>query len=235
VNEASEGFARAIATEGLQGNGPEAGALAGDAPAGDRPSSNGRPQASTGEGASPPTKRHGHGLLMWGAFLAFSPICIGVVVWSALGLNGSYPTVSPPVPRGWQAVPGIYASFSAPRSWSLQQDMSDASDATYYSGTGGSAGESVTQAGTPPARTGPLPAIVATFLGGHATVVSQAPVEVRNAAEAWRYELRLDHGASGLAIQAWVRQTQSDVWLVAVPASPVTARVLSTLTLAAHT
>ena len=100
----------------------------------------------------PPTKADRRRLWRWAALLAFCPICLGVVVWAALGMNGSYPTVKPPVPAGWQSVPGIYASFSVPGGWSLKQFLSDASGDVYYSGAGGGVGESVTQADRAPER-----------------------------------------------------------------------------------
>ncbi len=180
----------------------------------------------------PPTKADRRRLLGWIAFLGLTPICLGVVVWAALGLNGNYPTVAPPVPGGWQAVPGIYASFSAPKSWTLQQYMSDAAGDIYYSGPGGGVGESVTAVTSAP-RPSTLPAIVGTYLTSRYVVVARAGLRVRNATRAWRYTFRLTDGATGLGILAWVKPTQSRVWLVVVPASTTTRKVLATLTLAA--
>lgn len=179
----------------------------------------------------PPTKKDRRRLLAWVAFMAVTPICLGVVVWSALDLNGSYPTVAPSVPRGWQSVPGIYASFSAPKSWSLQQSMSDAAGDIYYSGPGGGIGESVTQADAAPMPSRP-PTIVATFLVQRYQVVSTTPYKLHNAALAWKYKFRLANGATGLGILAWAKATQSEVWLIATPASATTEKMLSTLTLA---
>ena len=104
-----------------------------------------------------PTKADKRRLWKWGALLAFCPICLSVVVWAALEMNGSYPTVKPPVPAGWQSVPGIYASFSVPGDWSLKQFLSDASGDIYYSGPGGGIGESVTQADRAPSANGASP------------------------------------------------------------------------------
>lgn len=171
-------------------------------------------------------------LWMWVAFLATSPLCLGVVVWAAISWNGSYPTVAPPVPQGWQAVAGIYASFSAPKGWGLQQGMSDAQGDTYYSGRGGGAGESVTQADNPPAPAHKVPAVVATFLGGSYQVTSVVPRHVRNAQEAWSYRFELPGGKQAVGVLAWVKRTESKVWLVALPASPTAEKLLSTLTLA---
>jgi hypothetical protein len=169
---------------------------------------------------------------MWVAFLGTSPLCLGVVVWAALSWNGSYPTVAPPVPPGWQPVAGVYASFSVPRTWSLQPGMSDAQGDTYYSGPGGAAGDSVTQARAPPAPARRVPAVIATFLGGTYRVTSVAPARVRHAGEAWSYRFALPGGRRAVGTLAWVKPTQSEVWLVAVPASPTAAKILSTLTLA---
>jgi hypothetical protein len=171
-------------------------------------------------------------LLGWVALLTFTPVCLGVVLWAAVDLNGNYPTVQPPVPRGWQAVPGIYASFSAPEDWSLDQTMSDSAGDVYYSGRGGAAGESVVQADRAPAATGPLPPIVGTFLGGGYKVISTTPYTLRNATVAWHFRFALATGRTAVATLAWVKATQSLVWLVAVPATPITQRVLTTLTLA---
>jgi hypothetical protein len=147
-------------------------------------------------------------------------------------MNGSYPTVKPPVPAGWQAVPGIYASFSAPRSWSLQQDLSDSAGDVYFGGRGGGVGESVVEAKVAPAPGAALPPIVRTFLGGHYVQLSRRSVGVANAQKAWDYRFALPAGRRAEGVEAWVRGTESLVWLVAVPSSPTGTRVLSTLTLA---
>lgn len=168
----------------------------------------------------------------WVALLAFCPICLGVVVWAALGMNGNYPTVNPPVPAGWQSVPGIYASFSVPASWSLKQFMSDSAGDIYYSGPGGGVGESVTQAGRAPDARGDLPEIVGTFLGGKYQVSSLTAAKIKNATVAWLYHFHLANGTSATGVLAWVRPTQSDVWLVATRDSATTKKAIATLTLA---
>jgi hypothetical protein len=155
-----------------------------------------------------------------------------VVVWAAVAWNGSYPTVAPRVPKGWQAVAGVYASFSAPKDWKLQQTLSDAQSDTYYFGPGGAAGESVTQATSPPSATTSLPAVVKTFLGGHYRVTSIAPRSVHNADKAWTYRFSLPRGRSAVGALVWVKRTQSEIWLVTLPTSPTTEKVLSTLTVA---
>jgi hypothetical protein len=171
-------------------------------------------------------------LLGWLALLTLTPICIGVVLWAAIGLNGNYPTVAPPVPRGWQSVAGVYASFSVPHSWSLQQFMSDAAGDVYYAGASGGAGESVTEADVPPSPHAALPQIVGTFLGGHYRVLSVKGFHLAGAALSWHYQFLLDDGKKGLGTMAWVKTTESEVWLVALPSSATTERVLSTLTVA---
>jgi hypothetical protein len=155
-----------------------------------------------------------------------------VVVWAALGMNGNYPTVTPPVPAGWQSVPGIYASFSVPGNWSLKQFMSDVAGDTYYSGPGGGVGESVTQAGRAPDAGGKLPEIVGTFLGSKYQVSSVTPTKLTHANVAWLYDFHLANGTSAMGVQAWVRPTQSDVWLVATNDSATTRKAIGTLTLA---
>jgi hypothetical protein len=180
----------------------------------------------------PPTKADRRRLWLWIGLLAFCPICLGVVVWAALGLNGGYPTVQPPVPAGWQSVAGIYASFSVPASWSLKQFMSDGAGDIYYSGPGGGIGESVTQADKAPGTSGPLPAIVGTFLGGKYEVTSVAGTKIANATMAWRYRFHLPDGTSTMGVLAWVKPTQSEVWLIAGKDSSVTEKAFSTLTLA---
>ncbi len=180
----------------------------------------------------PPTKGDRRRLLAWVALLTLTPVCIGVVLWAALGLNGNYPTVPAPVPRGWQAVPGVYASFSVPRSWALQQFMSDAAGDVYYAGQSGGAGESVIEADVPPSPLAAVPQIVVTFLGGHYRVLSVKPFHLEGAALSWRYRFRLTGGKQGVGIMAWVKTTESEVWLVGVPSSTTTDRVLSTLTVA---
>ena len=179
-----------------------------------------------------PTRRDRRRQWLWVAFMGFCPLCLGVVVWAALSLNGGYPTVAPPVPKGWQAVAGVYASFSAPKGWTLNETMSDAQGDTYYSGPGGGAGVSVTQADHAPVAATTVPGVVSTFLGGHYRVTSITPRAVRNAAKAWTYRFALSHQKEGLGILAWVKATQSEVWLVALPASPTAEKLLSTLTLA---
>jgi hypothetical protein len=129
-------------------------------------------------------------------------------------------------------VPGIYASFSVPMTWSLQQLMSDAAGDVYYSGPSGAAGESVVQANVAPAPGAPLPAVVKAFLGGRYRVVSVVRTRLHNATLSWRYRFSAGDGQTGLGTLAWVKATRSEVWLVALPAAPTTEKVLSTLALA---
>jgi hypothetical protein len=164
--------------------------------------------------------------------LAFTPICLGLLVWATVNWNGSYPNVKAPVPHGWQAVPGIYASFSVPGNWALQPFMSDAASDVFYSGPAGGIGESVTEADNKPLPTGHLPAIVGTFLTHRYSVTSVTPFRLRNAAAAWRFQFRLGNGTKATGILAWARGTQSEVWLIAAPVTATTVEALSTLTLA---
>jgi hypothetical protein len=180
----------------------------------------------------PPTRADRRKAGWWVLVLAFTPICLGVLVWATVNWNGSYPNVKAPVPHGWQAVPGIYASFSVPGNWSLQPFMSDAAADVYYSGPAGGIGESVTQDNNEPSTTGRLPAIVGTFLTDRYSVTSITPFRLRNAAAAWRYQFRLANGTKGTGILAWASATQSEVWLIATPVTATTDRALSTLTLA---
>jgi|GEM_PF-1980077 hypothetical protein len=189
---------------------------------------NHRPDAEQPPGPNRERRR----LWMWAAFLGFSPICLGVVAWAAVAWNGSYPTVAPPVPPGWQAVAGIYASFSVPKRWVLQPGMADAQGDAYYSGPGGAAGEVVRQASSQPQPRREVPPVVSTFLGGRYHVASIRPYRLHNATEAWEYLFRLGGSKQGLGVLAWAKATQSVVWLVATPASPTANKVLSTLTLA---
>jgi hypothetical protein len=200
----------------------------------------GRPRTAQAPGATqrhdprvdPPNKQDRRRVWWWMALLAFCPICLGVVLWAALDLNGSYPTVKPPVPTGWQAVPGIYASFSVPADWSLDQDMSDSNGDVYYSGRGGGVGQSVAQANTEPSPSGPFPTIVGTFLEAPYHVTSVHKVTIEHATAAWRYEFHLADGRTAAGVMAWVKPTQSEIWLVLSPVSPTTEKVVSTLTLA---
>ena len=180
----------------------------------------------------PPTRSDRRRLYGWVAFLGLTPVCIGVVLWAALGLNGGYPTVRPPVPPGWQAVTGIYASFSVPKSWSLNQFMSDEAGDVYYSGHDGGAGESVVEQKVPPSPRSLPPEIVSTFLGGQYQIASVARAAVHNATSSWYYRFRLPGDQIGIGVLAWVKATQSEVWLVATPDNATTRQALATLALA---
>ena len=180
----------------------------------------------------PPNQQDHRRKWLWLSLLAFCPICLGVVVWATLDLNGSYPTVKPPVPSGWQAVPGIYASFSVPATWSLNQEMSDSNGDVYYSGAGGGVGESVAQVNSAPDPSGPLPTIVGTFLEAPYRVSSVHKITLEYATLAWRYQFHIADGRTATGVMAWVRPTQSEIWLIVSPVSPTTEKALTTLTLA---
>jgi hypothetical protein len=124
----------------------------------------------------------------------------------------------------------VYASFSVPRDWSLQQLLSDADGDVFYGGPGGGAGESVTQADTAPSPVPPLSPIVETFLGGPYRVASVSEFHLAGATLAWHYRFRVAGAKLALGIMAWVRDTESEVWLVALPASPTATEALATLT-----
>lgn len=180
----------------------------------------------------PPTVQDKRRLWAWLGLLCLTPLCLGVVVWAAVGLNGSYPTVRPPVPAGWIAVRGIYASISVPKGWSLQQLLSDPNGDSYYSGHSGAVGLSVVESDKVPPHIGPLPNVVRDFLGSPYRVARVSPLKLRNAAEAWAYRFALPGGQTGAAVLAWVKVTQTRVWVVATTVTPTAQRVLSTLTLA---
>jgi hypothetical protein len=180
----------------------------------------------------PPTRADRRKAGWWVAVLAFTPICLGVLVWATVNWNGSYPNVKAPVPRGWQAVPGIYASFSVPGNWALQPFMSDAASDVYYSGRSGGIGESVTEQDTKPSPAGHLPAIVGSFLIERYSVTSVTPFKLHNAAAAWRYQFSLANGTKATGILAWASATESEVWLIAAPVTATADEALSTLTLA---
>lgn len=180
----------------------------------------------------PPTRSQRRRSWLWLAFLAICPICVGVVIWAAVSLNGSYPTVKPPVPHGWQAVPGIYSSFSAPRGWSLDQAMSDASGDVYFQGRTGAAGESVTESDHRPSLSAPLSRIVATYVGGHYSRYSVQPYSLKGATVSWLYTFELPTGKRAVAVRAWVKPTLSQIWLIAPADNQLEHRVLQTLAVA---
>ena len=93
-------------------------------------------------------------------------------------------------------------------------------------------GESVTQADRAPRTHGPLPEIVGTFLGWKYQVSSVTETKIANATMAWRYRFHLANGELSVGVLAWVKPTQSEVWLVASRDSAATEKALSTLTLA---
>lgn len=189
--------------------------------------------APDGDSQAPVSARRGRKKIwVWVAFLAFSPICLGVTVWAALSWNGSYPTVKPPVPRGWQAIPGVYASFSVPKGWSLQQGLSDSEGDVYYAGRGGAAAESVTQATRAPSPSRRVPAQISNYLGGRYEVTSITAEKLRNARAAWGYRFMLPGHQQAMGTLAWAKGTQSEVWLVTLQASPTAKKILATLTLA---
>ena len=99
-------------------------------------------------------------------------------------------------------------------------------------GPGGGVGESVTQADRVPQAHGRLPEIVGTFLGWKYQVSSVADAKIANATAAWRYRFHLANGKSSVGLLAWVKPTQSEVWLVATRDSAATEKAISTLTLA---
>jgi hypothetical protein len=178
-----------------------------------------------------PTRADRQRVWKWLALLALSPLCVGLAIWATSGPSPSYPTVKPPVPHGWQAVPGIYASFSVPRGWVLENALSDQMGDVYYSGRGGGAGESVTEANQEPSAATPLPAIIRAFLQENYRVTSSTNYRLHNAAVAWLYRFKLADGTTAAAVHAWVRSSDTDAWLVASPVNPTTQEVLRTLAL----
>lgn len=181
----------------------------------------------------PPTRQDKRRLWAWIALLGFTPVCLAGVAWAALGLNGSYPTVRPPVPAGWKAVRGIYASISVPKSWSLQETLSDSAGDIYYSSPGGGVGMSVVEADHEPSHTGRFPPIVGVFLGGGKFQVSRlTSLHLPGATRAWGYRFRLPGGGAGTGVLAWAKPTETRIWLVTNHVTTVTGRIFSTLTLA---
>ena len=156
----------------------------------------------------PPTKADRRRLLGWVAFLSLTPICLAVVVWAALGLNGNYPTVAPPGSRRLASGAGYIRQLLGAQELDAPAVHERCRGRHLLLGAGGGVGESVTAVTSAPRPTA-LPAIVGTYLTSRYVVVARDGLQIRNATKAWRYTFRLTDGATGLGVLAWVKPTQS--------------------------
>jgi hypothetical protein len=163
-----------------------------------------------------------------------SPVCLAVVVWYSIGVKPPpVPTVHPPVPAGWQPEANAYVGLSVPSTWVLRPAYSDSNGDSYWSGPGGGVGESVIVASTAPTQKAAPPAVLTSFLPGESyRVISETPIRIPNATVAWRVQLSLRNGTEATAVHAWVRDTQTEVWVVGHPSSATVDQSLRTLTLA---
>jgi hypothetical protein len=164
--------------------------------------------------------------------MLFCPLCLGVVVYAAIGTKQApYPEVKPPTPAGWQVETNPYVGLSIPGGWKLNTAFSDENGDSYWAGPGGVAAESVVVTTKQPTEQAKVPEIVGVFLRDSYRVTSVAPTTLANATVAWRYGFVESNGQRAEGIHAWVKDTETEVWFIVTPPNTTTARVLATLTL----
>lgn len=168
----------------------------------------------------------------WLVLLLLTPVCLGVVVYAALGTKAApYPEVKPLQPAGWQVETNPYVGLSIPPRWQLNTAFSDQNGDSYWAGTGGVVAESVSVTNVAPTATRKLPEIIGVFLRTGYQVTGVTPITLTNATVAWRYQFALANGQRAVGVHAWVKDNQTEVWFVVTPPNATTDHVLSTLTL----
>lgn len=174
----------------------------------------------------------GSGNRKWLLIIFVTPLLVVVIALVAFTVGPSEPSVQLTPPAGYQAITDAYYAYAIPSAWSQDPTGTDNNGDFYYRGSGGWVGETLRIRDTPPALGESPPPALASFGQLRATpyqLTSGSVATVPGADAAWSYDLVRPGAAPDRVIDAWVRSSRTEIWLVVSAGAPASSTIVSSL------
>jgi hypothetical protein len=172
---------------------------------------------------------------LWMSLLLLTPVCLfGIAILVLESKGPAEPTVKPlSTPPGYQAITDAYYGYAVPASYSQNTTWTDQNgDFFYGTGKGGWVAETmlVTKHSPGPATAPPVSfrsfgenkPTPYTVSGGHA-------VRVADTAFAYEVDITRPGGWHAVAVDTWLSDSTTQMWLLVKASPPVTQTVISSL------
>lgn len=183
----------------------------------------------------PPTRAEVRRTRLWLLLFLLTPVCLAVVVAFAFGIAGPpEPVVHPvSVPSGYRAISDAYYGYAVPTSYRQNPAWTDA-NGDYFYGTpahGWVAETLLVRHHPPTARTAPpttfrfdgeVRSTPFRLSGGH-------PIRVARTSFAWAVEVTRPGGWHALAVDTWLQDSSTQMWLLVKAPPAVTRAVVASL------
>jgi hypothetical protein len=152
------------------------------------------------------------------AVFMLTPVVMAILVVLAITTSGPpEPSVSTKVPAGYRAVADAYYAYAVPADWKENDAYTDSNGDFFYQGKGGWAAETLLIRKSPPLPGDKPPASFEAFGEIRATSYQQSPasaVKVPGTDAAWEYVITRQNGFRAEAIDAWEKNTRTELWLL---------------------
>lgn len=174
----------------------------------------------------------GSGNRKWLLVIFVTPLLVVLIALVAFTLGPSEPSVQLTPPAGYQAITDAYYAYAIPSAWSQDPAGTDNNGDFYYRGTGGWVGETLRIRDTPPVLGESPPPALASFGQLRATpyqLTAGSAATVPGADAAWSYDLVRPGAAPDRVVDAWVRSSHTEIWLVVAAGGPASSTIVSSL------
>jgi len=171
----------------------------------------------------------------WMLLFLLTPVCLAVVVWISVGSGGPVEPVVHPVttPPGYRAITDAYYGYAVPRGYRPNGTWTDANgDFLYGTPAHGWVAETMLITKRRPAATTAPPASFEAFgerkptpfrvSGGH-------PVRVADTTFAYEVDITRPGGWHAVAVDTWLRDSSTQMWLLVHAPPAVTRTVVASL------
>ncbi|MDA8282821.1 MAG: hypothetical protein M0Z42_05865 [Actinomycetota bacterium] len=171
----------------------------------------------------------------WLLLFLMTPICLGVAVAFAYGVGGRAEPQVPPlsVPAGYLAISDAYYGYAVPSAYQLNGNWTDANGDWFYGSPQAFVAETmlVTKRSPTPSTRLPLQLQADGQLRGPVPlhVVGGRRITVPYAAFAYELQLSRPGGWHAVAIDTWLPDSSTQMWLLVRASPPVTQAVVSSL------
>lgn len=194
-----------------------------------------RPSGALERGGRPPQRVVARRNRRWLLLFLMTPICLGIAVAFAFGVAGQPEPQIPPrsVPPGYRAISDAYYGYAVPASYRLNPNWTDANGSWFYGSSRSFVAETMLVTSHSPGPSTPLPPALAadgeTRSPVRWRVVDRRRTTVPHATFAYEVELTRPGGRRAVAIDTWLRDSSTQMWLLVQAPPAVTRTVVGSL------
>lgn len=163
--------------------------------------------------------------------IGMTPLLVGAVAAVVYLIGPSEPSVAITPPAGYQAITDAYWGYAIPAGWTQDSAYTDSNGDFFYRGTGGWAAETLRIRAEAPTLDEAPPSTLASFgqlRPSPYQLIGGARATVPGADAAWSYTL-VRGSTTARVLDAWVRSSKTEIWLVVQADPQVSATVVSSL------